>query len=279
MHTSSPKRRIILHAGFHKTGTTSLQACLRSNSRLLAPLWRVNTRIDNDALRCVLDAARDYSASGDDEDLAMVGAQSILWLSSLDMEPGSGLLVSSEDFSGHMPGRLGVKHYLAAAKILAKIVEMASILFDGHVQFEILFTTRERSPWLRSLYFQQAKHPDLVLDFDDFCASIPKAADHEAAVMKVRRKLGPVPVHLVSLEDLSSRRLGPAEAMFDIAGLPKSLRSSLVAITRRNSNPGEGIVLSEQLVAANRLGLSQPRLRKMKDDLIAAAVSKAEKLG
>lgn len=278
MPAPDAKRRILLHAGFHKTGTKTLQACLRANAKLLAPDWRVETRPDNDALRAVVEAARDFSISGHKEDLAMVGAQSVLWLSSLDLAPGQGLLVSSEDFAGHMPGRFGVLTYNAVAKILLTIVDMAGQYFEGAVGFEVLLTTRAREPWLRSLYYQQAKHPDLTVDFETFCQAIPKAADHKAIAAKLRRKLGEdVPVHLVALEYLTTRPLGPVEALFDLAKIPAATRALMQPIAPRNANPAPG--LAEALVAANRLGLPQAKLKQTKDDLIKAAVSLGRKLG
>ncbi len=272
MTPQSPERRIILHAGFHKTGTTSLQDSLRVNAARLAPLWRVNTRADDHALCAVLDSARDYSVSGDDEDLAMVSAGTVLWLSHLDLKPGEGLLASSEDFAGHMPGKMGVKHYGAAAKVLRHVVETMRLFYQGRVQVDVVFTTRAPDPWLRSLYFQQAKHLDMKLDFADFCRAIPKAADHEAAVLKVGRKLGRTPVHLFALEDYADRKLGPAEAMFALARLPSDLLASLVPISPRNSNPSGGIALAEALARLNRQGLPSHVLRRAKEDLINAAV-------
>ena len=135
--------------------------------------------------------------------------------------------------------------------------------------------TRAPDPWLRSLYFQQAKHPDLTDDFDSFCAAIPKAADHAAIAANLRRKLGGATlVHLLKLEDLSPLRLGPAEAMFDLAHLPTT---ALHPTSPRNTMPASG--LAEAFVAANRLGLPRPDLKRMKEDLVKAAVSLGPKLG
>lgn len=269
------KRQIVLHAGFHKTGTKTLQACLRANAPQLPHPWRVETRPDNDALRAVVEAARDYSASGKKADLAMVSAQTVLWLGGLDLQPGQGLLVSSEDFSGHMPGRFGVVDYSALIPVLHAVVSMAGRLYDGQVQAQILLTTRARDPWLRSLYFQQAKHPDLTDDFNTFCAAMPKAADHVAIAANLRRKLGEAtPVHLQMLEDLSPRRLGPAHAMFDLARLPTA---DLTPAQPHNTMPAPG--LAEAFVSANRLGLPRPDLKRMKEDLLKAAVSLGSKLG
>lgn len=269
------KRQIILHAGFHKTGTKSLQACLRANADRLPAAWRVQTRPDSTDLRALVEAARVFSASGDKADLAMVSAQTVLWLGGLDLQPGQGLLVSSEDFAGHMPGRFGVTDYSALTPVLLAVVTMAARFYDGQVQAQILLTGRAAHPWLRSLYFQQAKHPDLTDDFDTFCAALPNAADHAAIAATLRRKLGSAtPVHLHTLEDLSPRRLGPAHAMFDLAQLPTD---DLTPAQAHNAMPAPG--LAEAYVAANRLGLPVPDLKRMKEDLLKAAVSLGTKLG
>jgi hypothetical protein len=276
MPRQSAKRRIILHAGFHKTGTKTLQACLDINDYRLMPDWRVETRPHNDALGAVAEAARDYSVTRSAADLAMVSAQTVLWLAALDLAPADGLIASSEDLAGHMPGRSGVKDYGAVANVLHAIIDIAGQLYEGAVEFEVLFTTRAPEPWLCSLYFQQSKHSDLTLDFAPFCAAIPKAADHAAIVAKTRRKLGDVPVHFAALEDLARRRLGPAEAVFDVLGLPDALRATFEPANARNTMPAPG--LAEAYVAANRLGLSRDDLKVKKADLARAAVSPAGNL-
>jgi hypothetical protein len=269
------KRRIILHAGFHKTGTTSLQSCLRDNAGKLPKGWRVQSRPDSVGLRAVVEAARDYSASRDKADLGMVSAQTVLWLGSLDLQPGEGILISSEDFAGHMPGRFGVKDYAALAQILPAVIGTARRFFGGgKVAIDVLITTRQAEPWLRSLHFQQSKHPDLLLDFAAFCQSLPAAADHQACVRDLRAALGDVPVTLRGLEELSQLRLGPAQAMYDLAGIDAR---AFVPSQLRNTTPAPG--LAEAYVRANQMGLPGPELKRMKEELAKAAVSSARKLG
>ncbi len=265
-----PVRRVLLHAGFHKTGTSSLQECLRENGDLLAPLWRVETLLYNPGLRAVTQAARAYSLGRKPADLGLFRAALVPWLDRMELNPDQGLMISSEDFAGHMPGVGPVRTFDALGAILAAFVDLVGQFFDGQVAFSFLLTTRGADAWLRSLYWQQAKGSQQRLDFVDFAARLPMAADHGAVAAKARALVAPWPVTLTALETVQHRRLGPAEALFDLADLPADLRASLRPVAPRNTAPPAD--LSAQFVALNRLGLMPQELKRRKDALRRATV-------
>ncbi len=60
-------RRIVIHAGFHKTGTTTVQQTLKAHATVLAPHLQVVLREDMEA---VCEAARAYSLAPDEGLLA-----------------------------------------------------------------------------------------------------------------------------------------------------------------------------------------------------------------
>lgn len=263
-------RRVLLHAGFHKTGTSTLQDCLRENGDRLAPLWRVETLLHNPSLRAATQAARRYSMGGDPADLALFKAALVPWLDQMNLGPQQGLMISSEDFAGHMPGVGSVRSYDALGPVLAAFVDLVGQFFDGQVDFGFVVTTREPGAWMRSLYWQQAKGNDQKLDFADFAARLPLAADHGAVVEATRALVAPWPMALTALEDVQDRPLGPAEALFDLADLPAQMRATLRPVAPRNTAPQAD--LSAQFVALNRLGLSAEDLKQRKDALRRAAV-------
>lgn len=270
--------RLLIHAGFHKTGTKTLQASLRANSTVLGALgWRVETLPDNPAMRAVTEAARAFSVSGSGEDLALLRAGAVIWLAELDLRPGEGVMISSEDLSGHMPGMHGLSAYRAPGPVLAALVATAREVM-GEVDCAVLFTTRAPDSWMRSLYWQQAKHPHLTDDFAAFAARLPRAADLSAPIRRARRHLGPeVPVHEVALEKIAVRPLGPVEALFDLAGIGQDDRSLFAEVGQRNSAPAPD--LAEAFVALNRLGLPPAELRNRKEALLKATVSPGRGIG
>ena len=116
-----PDPAILFHAGFHKTGTSSLQTALRLHTPAIAPHFAVETRATSPALMTAAQAARDYSANPTPQTTARLAQRLHAWAKSLNLHPARGLLVSCEDFAGHIPGRLGVPDYRATLPIAAAI--------------------------------------------------------------------------------------------------------------------------------------------------------------
>ena len=61
---------VVIHAGFHKTGTTSVQTALTENAERLAPHLRVLLKPD---FKPLTDAARACSVAPGDQSVAAVG--------------------------------------------------------------------------------------------------------------------------------------------------------------------------------------------------------------
>ena len=79
--------RIILHAGFHKTGTTSLQSALAAHRAALVPLWAVHTAALSRPLSRVGKAA--LAASTDPAAMDDLQAALTLWAAGLRPGPVS----------------------------------------------------------------------------------------------------------------------------------------------------------------------------------------------
>ncbi len=249
-----------------------MQDCLRLNRALLEHLWRVETLLANPAMRHATNAARDYSLSSDPEDLALCQAHLAVWLGQIPRAPGQRLMISSEDFAGHMPGVGDLTRYDALTPILSAFVKTAGAVFGGDTGFSVLITTRDPPSWLRSLYWQQSTGRLLTDDFDAFAARLPEAGDHAAMAQDLRHRIAPWPVTLTALEGVKDRPLGPADDILDLADLPAELRAQLIASPLRNASPSGD--LAATYVALNRLGLASDVLKRRKEDLRQAAVSK-----
>ena len=255
-------RRIILHAGFHKTGTTSLQQTLRANRRRLLPEIRLVLRPGMVAL---CEAARAYSAQRDDLHLGLVKYEAALLAESLADDDASTILISSEDLAGFMPGRRGLRSYGAVPKLMqALVIAFEAALPNDELIF--FFTTRAPDAWLHSCYTQHLKASRLPLDRDDYVGRFRGSANLRQVVDAVADALPRHKVMQTALEDHARRPLGPAEALLDIAGMPDSRRTALKYLPRANTAPDDHI--QAKLLELNRSSLSQVALRDAKRALL-----------
>lgn len=250
--------RIVFHAGFHKTGTSSLQRALMEHAPALAGV-QVALRQTSAAFRAAAEAARAVSVGGAVDSLRARLAE---WVAGLS---GADLIASSEDFAGHMPGRFGLVDYRAAGVVLPEVVRALRARFAGG-SVDLVFTTRAARPWLASLHWQLAKHPEMTLKQRRFCRDFAAAAAFDAVLDPLEVALtGQAVLHRVALEDLAGRRLGPVEAVYDVLGLPDAARAALPVVAKANVAPPVG--LADQFVTLNRAGLSAEDLHRAKTDL------------
>ena len=263
MTASMPEADQVLffHAGFHKTGTTSLQTALQLHAPRLGPAFAVQTRASSPTLRAAADAARDLSAGATPRTESLLRQTLADWAADLPAAPR--LLVSCEDFAGHMPGRPGIADYRA----LLPIADAIRAALPRH-RVTFLFTTRDAAPWLRALHWQLSKHDDLTLGPHRFARAFAGAADFAPLLAALRARMPDTPILQADLADLSARRLGPVEALYDAAQLPQALRDTLPPPPRANQTPPHD--LARVFVRLNRSDLPRPEIRRLKREMLAA---------
>lgn len=257
--------RVILHAGFHKTGTTTLQKALERNAKTLAPCLRLIPRA---ALQPAGRAARAYSIASDPLELALFQyelAQALeegLDITGDDPRP---LLMSCEDLAGQMPGRSGVESYGAAPVLMHATVETLRQLWPG-LRTELYFSTRAAEAWLASLHAQHLRACRMELDANTFAARYRAAADLEAVVDRIAAAVAPVPVHRAALEQSRTRKLGPLDPLLDLCDLPTALRAALKPHPPANTSaPAD---CAAELLTLNRSNLDDRALRAAKQTLL-----------
>ncbi|MEQ6249117.1 hypothetical protein ABMC89_09525 [Sulfitobacter sp. HNIBRBA3233] len=252
-------RRVIFHAGFHKTGTTALQQTLRANRQALRPEIRLVLRPGMTAL---CESARAYSRSLSDVDLGMVKFEAAALARVLDDEMADQIFITSEDLSGHMPGRHGLRDYAAAPDLMrALAVAFGAACPEDEIAF--LFTTRAADPWLRSCYVQHLRASRMVLDADDYTSRLAASADHAAIIDRIRAEVPDHKVHVAALEDHADAPLGLAEVALDLLEVSAARRARLrPAQGHRNAAPTPA--QTAELLALNRSDLSQADLKAAK---------------
>jgi hypothetical protein len=225
-------RRIVIHAGFHKTGTTTLQETLALNARTLLP--HVELYLQHGALISSLaHAVLDFSGNRCKDTKANITACAKTFFALIDQDDPRPVLISSESLSGHFPGSSGVGKYAPAPIAMALIREAWRDVVGDVDGFETYYSTR-RTGWLASCHWQRLKNNRSQMSLDAYMARYAAAADHDAIIDDIRKTLGAQAVHTSALEDIS-HPIGPILNILNLA----HLRGTLTLPPNANTFLGE----------------------------------------
>ncbi|MDU8912947.1 hypothetical protein [Aestuariicoccus sp. MJ-SS9] len=254
--------RIVVHAGFHKTGTTSVQSMIRENRSALQAHVRCYLKPDFEDLT---GAARAFSIDPDARRLAAVGREAADVFGSFDPDDPRPVLMSSEDLSGHLPGRHGLDRYDAAPLIMAQLADAARARFGDALDLIFFFSTRDRAAWLRSTWWQNLRSTRLTEDLPTYTAKIAAAADLPAILRDVAEAVAPATVAALPLEDSTKDPFGPLTPLLDLVQLPDAARAALTVLPPENQQPDLG--LEQVFLALNRSDLRDKHVQEAKRSL------------
>lgn len=257
--------RVIVHAGFHKTGTTSLQQHLARHRAALKPWFDYYGQNDfqNAGARARVYAQRPFFWRR----IAFRNALRRF----LDGIPDAPVIVlSRETFSGVMPGHrdwLGrvIRDYSAAIPLCREVAGELCRRFGRDVQIEFLFTTREADSWVRSVHGHLVRSIHLRDGLEVFRARLPRI-DLTAEARRIGASLVPCPVHVERLEDWAANRNGPAGIILRMAGVPDAVAASLPRALR--ANVGEPPEVAAEFFRLNHSGKPKAELRRIKADIL-----------
>lgn len=238
-------RRIIFHARFQKTGTSTVQAVLRENRKVLMPHLAIRLK---GQMQELIHATRGYSTYRTQQALDKVTTRFAGLLKNLPGMPKRTLVFSAEELSGHMPGRGDLADYSAAPILLYAFWEQARATFPD-AEIGIYLTTRDANPWLRSAWAEHVKSSAMRLDFDAFKAQYGAAGDLQAVVSNIAARV-PCKVTQTSLESCADLPLGPADPLLDLCDIPLALRAELATVPRANVRLSDPVLAA--LLEANR---------------------------
>jgi hypothetical protein len=237
------RRRIILHAGFHKTGTKTLQETLSINTALLMP--HVELYLQNGALISSLaHAVLEFSGNRCKQTKADITACAQDFFALLDPNDPRPVFVSSESLAGHFPGASGVSKYAPAPIAMALIRDAWTAMSGSPAGFETYYSTR-RTGWLASCHWQRLKSNRSTLSLEDYTEKFAGAADHGAIITELCARLGPDAVHTTALEDMAH----PIDPVLALLGLTH-LRDTLTFPPNANTSLGEEA--RDKLLTLNR---------------------------
>ena len=232
-------RKIVIHAGFHKTGTSTVQAVLRTNRKALMPALAIRLK---GQMQELMHATRGYSTHGTADALDKVSRRFDGLLADLPGMPRRTLLLSAEELSGHMPGRGALANYDATPVLMYLFWERANAAFPK-TPAHFVFATRSADGWHRSAWAEHVKSSGMTLDYENYVQRYAGASNLAQIVQDVTRRV-PTPVHSYALEDCANLPLGPADPVLDLCEVPADIRAALV------SQPPQNTRLSEDTLAA-----------------------------
>jgi hypothetical protein len=251
--------RFLVHPGFHKTGTSSVQAYVARNRAVLEPRLRILTM--EDFPRAVT-AARRHSTDPAPKRLDSYAEGLREGLAPLDRADPRPVFITCEKFLGWIPGRKDNWSYAAAPDFMERLVGAVKDTYPG-ARITLLFTTRAPEAWVRSVYWQNLRAMRITESLEDYAPRLARAAQLDDVVAQVRARLGDrAEVQAHRLEALRDRPLGPFGAMLE--GL-KIDGGDLPSPGRYNMQPRGA---AEELLALNRSELDDTALEAAKRRLI-----------
>lgn len=254
-------RRILLHPGFHKTGTSSIQHLLWTNRARLAPqVGLVMLRQLKPAVKICAGFSKTRNP------LALVDLAGALQPAFAGADTPD-LLISCEGLAGHLPGWPGVADYGAAPFSVAYVCGYLAERFPG-ARMRVALTTRDAEAWLYSAWRHHLSGHRLTLGRDAFAARFVGSADLATAAQDIAAAVD-CPVMSLRLEDMQSHPKGPGGALLDLLGLPADITDRILPVGHGNAGPGAD--LAERFLALNRSALTDAEVAEKKRALAGAA--------
>ena len=257
-------RAIVIHPGFHKTGTSTLQQVLRLNRPALKRQLRIVLRGE---MRDLVHAARGYSTWRDPFTLDKFARRFRDLLERLGRMPKRVLCLSCEELSGHLPGREGIPDYSAATVLAAEMARIAAEVHPG-TPLHFHLTLRQTEPWLRSAYWEHVKASSMTKGWEEFAEATRPGADLAAAADAMAAAL-PCPVHRSWLEESATLPLGPAGPLLELCGVSGEALRGLEPVPPANTRPDDSVLLA--LLAANRDYTDRDARAAAKQAILSAA--------
>ena len=252
--------RILVHAGFYKTGTTSLQGFLAQNRAALTPWFAYYGQGDFHGAGA---RAREYAQAPFPGGLKAFRLACRAFLAEVPDAPN--IVLSRENFTGAMPGHrdwLGrpIIGFPSAKPLLRDLKKELFRRFGPGTQVEFLFTTRDRDAWLRSVHGHLLRSIRLEDDLEGFSQRFRSLGTLEEEA----RRLGAD--HIARMEDHADHPAGPAASVLDLMGVPIGAQADLVPARRRNI--GQSTELKSEFLRLNRSDLSKQALKAAKAALV-----------
>lgn len=257
--------RVVIHAGFHKTGTTTAQQFLMRNGK---HIWPYHAIAIQHRIQIPLHYALTYSTGAGASTLEGFRKSFSNFLKTLSLGGRRGLIISAENLAGMMPAKNPlVDGYSSCPTLMKTVAECIEDVIDPNPDMRFHFSTRGRADWLRSLWWHNLSKTRLTQSLSDFSASFGTSCDLDETVARVQKTVGPYPVTSMALEHASNQRFGPATPLIDLLELPQAAQDKLENLPAQNVMPPRDLV--QQFLALNQSDLGSDDLMLRKQELLA----------
>lgn len=224
-------RRLLIHAGFHKTGTKSVQKMLFKNRQLLAPTTHV---LLNKNLNGIDKLARAYSSEVATADLIELTQRFAELLEDIPSDDTRDILISSEDLCGLMPGRRDIVTYDIAPILMKAISHTLEKALATPTEVIFYFSMREAQSWLHSCHSHHVRVVRMTMQPEAYFKAYAESADLPRIIDKVRIAVSPHRVETAWLEDFTNAPLGPLQPIADLLDWPEPLRREIKLLPPAN---------------------------------------------
>lgn len=255
--------RVLIHFGFHKTGTSSAERTLLANKAALEDALII---VGRKTWPKVSGSAKSYSQNRRSDSLATLTRLAGRRMTQMDLGQRC-LLISNVDLSGRLPGFPKIRDYGAVADIMQAMLDAVRQALGPATPVEFIASTRDRAGWIKSLYWQNLKVRRLTEDFDAFATRMQNFPTFETTLDGLRQRFPEVPLHVTDLESGKSDPLGPAGPLLQKAGVSPSRRASLAPTPPRKVSPDDD--MQNQFLEINRSELSDTEVDRIKSDALA----------
>ena len=271
-------RRVLLHLGFHKTGTSSAQAFLRTNRRLINPRYALVLPQKTRQNGGLVARAFDYTRPGQPQCLAEFEKGWAELLSRIDFGKRRGLILSDENLSGPRPGTFPGRGYAKAGDIANCMVEALHRHFAPEpCDITVYLSLRGESDWLRSLWVHELRKSDLEEDLEQFAKRVSTVLSIESRAAEIGGQLQGARLKTGWLEDLAQTRFGPGTPFANFLESGPGSFDRLAQVPPKGSAPDETTIA--RLLELNRADIDPETRQRLKTEAKRRAKQGADRSG
>lgn len=251
----SATRRVIVHIGAQKTGSTSLHRFLTLNQEALAGRVDIRVPTKGSLTRELGKTCAMYSLKPAAHKASLVD---LLEQVRAELEGDDRVcIISHENIIGAMMGRRDVRElYPRAGEIVGLIDAQLAPFKPDYVLY-----TRELAGWLKSVYNQAVKSDGYAGTKARFDAEVAQARGWSAVAQEVADVVGKDRLSVCALEDETTPDR-PGRQLLKLAGLTDNEINTLTPLAGR-SNQSLNAGSLEFMRQLNGLGLAQPARKKV----------------
>ncbi|MEO0343828.1 MAG: hypothetical protein AAF198_10360 [Pseudomonadota bacterium] len=259
---------VVLHPGFHKSGTSSLQHFLDTNKESLHDYTNVLSWGDFPDITKVMRPVSKFNLSILDSAYRRAFRKALA-----QVDPSKHLVLSREILLGMIPGNKTIlgrpitSYSRTSRRLLTICLDEIQRLYGSNVTIIVLLTVRNHESWLWSVYRHLVKVNLRTGSFSRFKNEMKHFQGVHGEADKLIAAFPDIQVLKSRLEDVASKPFGHAQIVLDLLDIPQSVRATLQGAERKHIGIPENRI--EELIQINRYSFYKGRARKRKEKLLS----------